>query len=99
MNASTSRCPNAQACSAWDQYGPDCEAGVVLQKCFVALHREMQQLQWFARVAAGPEAIERANADLRGRMGQAAERGSHAGFRIDLETRSAASRQRIEPGC
>lgn len=66
MNASTSRCPNAQACSAWDQYGPDCEAGVVMPKCFVALHREMQQLQWFARVAAGPEAIERANEGLRG---------------------------------
>lgn len=99
MNASTSRCPNAQTCSAWDQYGPDCEAGVVMPKCFVALHREMQQLQWFARVAAGPEAIERANADLRGHMRQVPERSSHAVFRICPETRSAASHQRAEPGC
>lgn len=65
MNASTSRCPNARACSAWDQYGPDCEAGVVMQKCFVALHREIAQVQFFARVAAGPAALEKANRALR----------------------------------
>ena len=61
----TSRCPNAQVCSAWDQYGPDCEAGVVMPKCFVAVHREIQQAQWFAQVAAGPEKLARANQALR----------------------------------
>lgn len=64
MTASTSRCPNARACSAWDQYGPDCEAGVVMQKCFVALHKEIGLAQFFARAAAGPEALERANQAL-----------------------------------
>jgi hypothetical protein len=63
-NPTASRCPNAQACSAWDQYGPDCEDGVVMQKCFVSLHKELQQLQFFARVAAGQEALEQANQAL-----------------------------------
>lgn len=52
-SAATSRCPNARACSAWDQYGPDCEEGRVMQKCFVALHRELGVVQFFARAAAG----------------------------------------------
>lgn len=52
-SAATSRCPNARACSAWDQYGPDCEAGVVMQKCFVALHRELGVVEFFARAAVG----------------------------------------------
>lgn len=64
-NPTASRCPNAQACSAWDQYGPDCEDGAVKPKCFAALHKELQQLQFFARVAAGQDALEQANQALR----------------------------------
>lgn len=48
-SAATSRCPNAQACSLWDQYGPDCEAGAVMPKCFVAIHKELGVLQFLAR--------------------------------------------------
>ncbi|NMG48973.1 hypothetical protein GO613_12765 [Azoarcus communis] len=48
-SASTSRCPNARVCSLWDQYGPDCEAGAVMQKCFVAIHQELGVLQALAR--------------------------------------------------
>lgn len=62
--ASASRCPNAQACSAWDQYGPDCESGAVMPKCFVAIHRELGVLTFLATAAAGPERLERANRHL-----------------------------------
>jgi hypothetical protein len=62
--ASASRCPNAQACSVWDQYGPDCEQGVVMQKCFVAIHREFGVLSFLTKAAAGSERLERANRHL-----------------------------------
>lgn len=64
-----SRCPNARACSAWDQYDHECERGVVMQKCFVAIHRELGVLQFFAKAAAGPEALEQAAGLLRRRSG------------------------------
>lgn len=64
-SVAASRCPNAQACSLWDQYGPDCEAGAVMQKCFVSIHRELGVLQFLTRAAAGPEAIAEANRRLR----------------------------------
>lgn len=67
MNASTSRCPNARACSAWDQYGPDCEAGVVMQKCFVAIHQQLGVLSFLAKTAAGPAALEKAVEALKDR--------------------------------
>lgn len=66
MNASTSRCPNAQACSAWDQYGPDCEVGAVMQKCFVSIHREFGVLSFLARTAAGAEALGKAVEAMKG---------------------------------
>lgn len=63
--ASASRCPNAQACSLWDQYGPDCEGGAVMPKCFVSIHRELAVLKFLTQAAAGPEAIAAANRRLR----------------------------------
>lgn len=63
--ASASRCPNAPACSLWDQYGPDCEAGAVMPKCFVSIHRELAVLKFLTQAAAGPEAIAAANRRLR----------------------------------
>lgn len=65
MNPNTSRCPNAAACALWDQYGPDCERGEVLQKCFVSIHRELGVLQFLVRAAASPAALEQANQRLR----------------------------------
>lgn len=64
-SVATSRCPNARACSDWDQYGPDCEAGVVMPKCFFSLHQELGVLKFLVQVAAGPDAIEEANRRLR----------------------------------
>ena len=34
-------CPNAYECSLHDQYRSDCEEGRVMQKCFVAVHAEL----------------------------------------------------------
>lgn len=48
-----SNCPNASACSLHDQYGPECEAGQVMQKCFVALHCEFAIASSFLRDLAG----------------------------------------------
>jgi hypothetical protein len=64
-SAAASRCPNAQACSLWDQYGPDCEAGAVMPKCLVSIHQELAVLTFLLRAAAGPEAIAAANRRLR----------------------------------
>ena len=64
-SAATSRCPNAQACSLWDQYGADCEAGAVMPKCFFSLHQELGVLRFLVQAAAGPEAIAEANRRLR----------------------------------
>lgn len=63
--ASASRCPNAQACSLWDQYAPDCEAGAVMPKCLVSIHQELGVLTFLLQAAAGPEAIAAANRRLR----------------------------------
>lgn len=37
-----SNCPNAYACSLHWQYAPECEAGQVMQKCFVSLHAQLE---------------------------------------------------------
>lgn len=38
---SWSNCPNAYACSQFDQYAGDCEGGLVMQKCFVSVHQQL----------------------------------------------------------
>lgn len=63
--ASASRCPNARACSLWDQYGPDCEAGVLMPKCLVSIHRELGVLQFLAKATAAPDALEQALRHIR----------------------------------
>lgn len=63
--ASASRCPNAQACSPWGQYGPDCEDGVVMPKCFVSIHLELGVLQFLAKATAAPDALEQALRHIR----------------------------------
>jgi len=55
-----SHCPNAYQCELHDQYGPDCEEGQVMQKCFVALHAKLDVVLHFQKQDAGPKQGRRA---------------------------------------
>lgn len=50
-----SYCPNARFCSLHDQYDAQCERGLVLQKCFVSIHEQLELIQHFQRHPGQPK--------------------------------------------
>ena len=91
------RCPNAPACSLWDQVGPDCDGRTLMPKCLVAVHRELAVLQFLARAAAGPAALERANQRLRLALHSDAPRTGWSDRPTPFEQRPTASTSAIPP--
>lgn len=48
-----SGCPNACRCAGFGQYNADCERGLVMQKCFLLVHIQLECLEALVRKLAG----------------------------------------------